>query len=114
MPTISASRKHWNACADGWDANGAIIRGWLREATDAMLEMAQIRPGARVLDVAAGAGDQTLDIARRVGATGYVLATDLSPTILRLAEMNVRSAGYFNVHFEERDGEDLGVTIHDF
>ena len=110
----ASTRTHWNSCADGWDANSAIIREWLREATDAMLEMAQIRPGARVLDVAAGAGDQTLDIARRVGASGYVLATDLSPTILLLAEKNVRGADYSNVHFEERDGEDLGITPKTF
>ena len=35
-----------------------------------MLAMAEVGPGARVLDVAAGAGDQTLDIAKRVGPTG--------------------------------------------
>ena len=40
---------------------------------------------ARVLDVAAGAGEQTLAAARRVGPTGHVLATDISPAILEYA-----------------------------
>lgn len=36
-------------------------------ATEKMLELAEIRTGDRVLDVAAGAGDQTLLAARLVG-----------------------------------------------
>ena len=49
-----------------------------------------MKPVLRVLDVAAGAGDQTLDIARRVGASGSVLATDLSPAIIDLARGSMR------------------------
>ena len=46
-------------------------------ATESMLDLADLRTGNRVLDVAAGTGGQTLLAARRVGPTGYVLATDL-------------------------------------
>ena len=60
-------RAQWDAAAAGWDRHGSEIRDWLRMPTDAMLEMACIREGQTVLDVAAGAGDQTLDIAARVG-----------------------------------------------
>jgi ubiquinone/menaquinone biosynthesis C-methylase UbiE len=42
-----------------------------------MLDMAGVGAGARVLDVAAGAGGQTLAAARRVGPSGSVLATDI-------------------------------------
>ncbi len=42
-------------------------------ATERMLELADLQAGNRVLDVAAGTGDQTLLAARRVGPTGYVL-----------------------------------------
>jgi cyclopropane fatty-acyl-phospholipid synthase-like methyltransferase len=78
-------RKQWDVSAQGWNHHTAAIRAWLRQSTDAMLDMAGIGPGASVLDVAAGAGDQTLDIAQRVVPTGRVLATDLSPVILELA-----------------------------
>jgi SAM-dependent methyltransferase len=50
-----------------------------------------------VLDLAAGAGDQTLDIAARVGPGGSVTAVDLSPAILALAGQNARSAGYHHI-----------------
>src|SRR5690606_22256016 len=110
----AATRDQWDKSAKGWNDQSTRIRTWLRESTDAMLEMAEIRPGARVLDVAAGAGDQTLDIAKRVGSSGSVLATDLSPAILELAKDNARHAGYDNVETQVADGEDLRVPEASF
>ena len=104
-----ATRNQWEQAAQGWNDQGPNIRAWLRSATDAMLDMAGVRPGARVLDVAAGAGDQTLDIAARVGPAGFVLAADLSPAILALALANAGGAGYRNVEIRVADGESLGV-----
>jgi len=103
----TATRNQWEQAAPGWNNHTPQIRTWLRTATDAMLEMAGVRRGARVLDVAAGAGDQTLDIAERVGSKGFVLATDLSPAILELAKANARKAGYKNVETQVADGERL-------
>ena len=68
-----------------------------------------IEPGHRVLDVAAGAGDQTLQTATRVGTAGRVLATDISPNILAFAEANARNAGLGNVETKVLDGEELDV-----
>lgn len=109
-----AAVEQWEAAAQGWNEHGPIIRTWLREATDAMLGMAGVRRGARVLDVAAGAGDQTLDIAERVGAQGYVLATDFSPGILGYARDNARRAGHRNVETRVADGERLAVEAASF
>ena len=72
-----------------------------------MFDMAGIVAGSRVLDVAAGAGDQTLGIARRVGPRGFVLATDLSPAILALAKGHAVAAGFDNVETRVADGEAL-------
>jgi ubiquinone/menaquinone biosynthesis C-methylase UbiE len=107
-------RQQWNQMAQGWSDSSAVIRPWLREATQAMLAMAGVKPGAYVLDVAAGAGDQTIDIAERVGPDGYVLATDLSPEILRHAEHNVTQAGHRNVETRVSDGERLAVEDGSF
>ncbi|HEX6019199.1 MAG TPA: class I SAM-dependent methyltransferase [Burkholderiaceae bacterium] len=107
-------RGQWDDAAAGWDAHAPQIAAWLRNASDAMIEMAGVRAGARVLDVAAGAGDQTLDIARRVGPAGEVLAIDLSPCILERAADNARRAGLSNVQTRVADGEDLGVWAATF
>jgi SAM-dependent methyltransferase len=102
-------RAQWDAAAAGWDRHGSEIRDWLLVPTDAMLEMAGIREGQTVLDVAAGAGDQTLDIAARVGAQGAVVATDISAGILSYALGNAIQAGHQNVRIHEADAEDLDL-----
>lgn len=110
----AAVRDQWDRSAEGWNDHAPQIRAWLSNATSAMLEMASVGPRSRVLDVAAGAGDQTLDIAQRVGSQGFVLATDLSPAILSLAQGNAARAGYANVETRVADGESLPVESESF
>ena len=105
-----ATTAQWDKAAAGWNASAAIIRPWLKTATAAMIRMAGVEPGMRVLDLAAGAGDQTLDLAASVGPKGSVLATDLSPQILALAASNARDAGFANVETLVADGEDLPLA----
>ena len=76
------TRAQWEDAATAWHSWGPTLEGWLGEATALMLDAAGVTAGSAVLDVAAGAGGQTLAAARRVGAGGHVLATDISPAIL--------------------------------
>lgn len=110
----AAMRAQWDQAAAGWNAHGPMIRAWLARATEAMLGMAGVGPGSRVLDVAAGAGDQTLAIAERIGPSGHVLATDLSPAILALARDNAAQAGHAHVQTLVADGEQLQVDAGSF
>ncbi len=104
----------WDKAAAGWNRHADVIRNWLSDVTVAMLDAARITTGSRVLDIAAGAGDQTLDIARRVGATGHVLATDLSSHILSLAQRNAHELGYAQVHTRVADAQALGLAGANF
>lgn len=99
------TRSQWESAAEAWNRWGPFIGAWLGAATGRMLEMARVGEGHRVLDVAAGAGEQTLAAARRVGSRGHVLATDLSPAILAYAREAARAAGHDNVETLELDGE---------
>ena len=103
------TREQWQSAAPAWNNWGPFLRGWLGPATETMLDMANIGTGHRVLDVAAGAGDQTLQTAARVGPTGYVLATDISANILAFAAENAQAAGYRNIETRVLDGENLDV-----
>jgi SAM-dependent methyltransferase len=59
----------------------AIFGPWVED----LLAAADVRPGARVLDVACGTGVVARAAARRVGATGAVVGLDLSPAMLAAA-----------------------------
>lgn len=58
-----------DAAAEGWSHGAAERAQWLGPVTEMMLDLAGVGPGHRVLDVAAGTGEQTLLAARRVGPT---------------------------------------------
>lgn len=103
----TTTRQQWEDAADAWHRWGPTLETWLGPATEAMLDGAGVTSGSRVLDVAAGAGGQTLAAARRVGSRGRVLATDISPTILTYAAKAAAETGITNVDTLEVDGETL-------
>jgi SAM-dependent methyltransferase len=103
------TREQWQTAAEPWSRWGPTLEQWLGEATELMLDLAGVQEGSRVLDVAAGAGGQTLAAARRVGPSGAVLATDISPAILEYAARAASTAGLTNVATREMDGEELEI-----
>jgi SAM-dependent methyltransferase len=103
------TKEQWETAAEPWSRWGPTLEQWLGEATELMLDLTGVGEGSRVLDVAAGAGGQTLAAARRVGPSGAVLATDISPRILEFAQDSAREAGLANVETREMDGEALEV-----
>ena len=110
----ATTRQQWQDAAEAWNAWGRFLATWLGPATEAMLDMAKVGPGSFVLDVAAGAGQQTLIAAQRAGPSGRVLATDISPDILDYALENARIQGLHNVETLEADGESLDVAPESF
>ena len=106
----ATTRAQWEAASGAWDAWGPAIEAWLGTATAMMLDHASLTSGMRVLDIAAGAGGQTLAAARRVGPSGHVLATDISPSILEFATQAAARAGVATVETLEADGEDLSAV----
>lgn len=110
----STTREQWQTAAAAWNDWGPLLRDWLGPATELMLDMAKVGPGSRVLNVAAGAGDEALQAADRVGPAGHVLATDISPNILEFAAANARRAGHSNVETKVMDGEEIDVPQESF
>jgi SAM-dependent methyltransferase len=119
-PTFDAAKykqtthDQWEAAAEAWHRWGPTLRSWLGPATERMLDLAGVGSGRRVLDVAAGAGDQTLQAAARVGPGGSVLATDLSPAILAFAAAEAKRAGLANVSIRTMDAENLDLADASF
>lgn len=103
----TTTRAQWQAAADAWHNWGPFLAQWLGAATERMFDLARVESGSRVLDVAAGAGEQSIAAARRVGPTGHVLATDIAPALLEHALVDARAAGLSNISVQELDGEQL-------
>ena len=75
--------------------------------TDALVEFSDPQPGERVLDLACGTGAPSLKVARRVGSSGHVIATDLSEEPLKIAAERARERGLGNLEFRRSDAQAL-------
>ncbi|MGZ4792659.1 MAG: methyltransferase type 11, partial [Ilumatobacteraceae bacterium] len=54
------TRQQWEDAAEAWHRWGPTLEAWLGTATERMLDAAGIGSGSKVLDVAAGAGGQSI------------------------------------------------------
>lgn len=113
MSTADA-HAHWEGAAPGWARWEQTIAKWMEPATDTMLHMAGVKSGARVLDLACGAGSQTLRAAHVVGADGHVLASDIADTMLHYVRENARAAGLANITTLAGAAEELDVAPKTF
>ena len=113
-PTMTGPNFASAEYAEQW-RRGKRLRGEASEAvTEMMLELANIRGGDRVLELAAGMGDLAVMTARHVGPDGYVLATDISANMLKLAAEAVREAGLTNAETRVLDAENLDIAPNSF
>jgi len=109
-----ANRDQWEATAQAWHDWMPLVSKWLNEATGLMLDMTGISSGHRVLDLAAGDGEQSVEAARRVGPTGYVLATDIAPNFVALADQVAKDAGFAQLEARLMDAENLDLPDASF
>ena len=78
--------------------------GWLErperedeEAPSKALDALDLKPGMVVADIGAGSGYYASRIAKRVGATGRVYATDIQPGMIEILDRRIKSEGLSNV-----------------
>src|SRR6185503_14725393 len=94
-----------------WKGMGGARWVQMQAETDLMLrpfgiramDAARVETGQRALDVGAGCGDTTLELACRVGPSGRVHAVDLSDPMLACARERAASAGIANATFQVCD-----------
>lgn len=100
-------RQQWDCVAAGWKKWWQAIENGAQHVSRRMLELAEVKAGQRVLDIATGIGEPALLAASRVGATGLVVATDISPQMLDIARERANALGLTNVQFMESGVEGL-------
>jgi ubiquinone/menaquinone biosynthesis C-methylase UbiE len=106
----SELRNTWETAAPGWAKWEQAFSAGLSGATDTLIDMAGIQSDMRVLDVACGAGSQTIQSAKRVGPHGRVVASDISATMLDHVCQNAARAGLQNIETLECAADELEET----
>lgn len=104
----------WRAAAPGWQRQRAMFWETSRSLSERMLELLELAPGERVIDVAAGPGDTGFLAASLVGSTGSVLSSDAAPEMVDIARRRAEELGLTNVEFAVGDAAELGLESQSF
>jgi ubiquinone/menaquinone biosynthesis C-methylase UbiE len=83
-------RQSWDNAAAGWQEWWETFENGAKTVSDRLVELAEIKAGNQVLDLATGTGEPALTAAKKLaGSEGHVLATDISPQMLAIAKQRV-------------------------
>jgi enediyne biosynthesis protein CalE5 len=106
----SSQRQGWNSAASGWKNWWQVIEKGAQKINDRLIELAKIKPGDKVLDLATGIGEPAVTVAKVVGSQGQVLAVDISDQMLAIARERAASLGLqVVIEFKESDIESLNL-----
>ena len=79
------------------------------------VEIANVRPGHQVLDLAGGTGDLSALFARRVGPTGRVVLADINPSMLQVGRDRLTDQGVVgNISYSLANAECLPFQDNSF
>ena len=70
-----SQRQSWNSVSEGWQIWWKTFENGAYNISNRLVELANIKPGDKVLDIATGIGEPAITAAKRVGSNGHVLAT---------------------------------------
>lgn len=104
-------RYGWDRAVEHYEASWAEQ---LRPAQDMLLTLAALRDGERVLDIACGTGLVSFRAAQAVGATGRVVATDLSDKMVQFTAAEAARRGLAHVECARMGAEALDFPDESF
>jgi ubiquinone/menaquinone biosynthesis C-methylase UbiE len=97
----------------GWDKAAMYYENsWqqqLKPAQDKLLEMANLQPGEKLIDIACGTGLVSFPAAEKLGPNGFVLATDISDEMVKICTETAIEKKISNIQFKRMDAEELDV-----
>lgn len=96
-------RAEWAGRGDHWDDRADQVAEMADKLNLPLIQAADIKSGHRVIDLATGAGEPAISVARTVGSDGHVSATDLVPEMLKGAQRRVEAQGFYNFDFQIAD-----------
>jgi ubiquinone/menaquinone biosynthesis C-methylase UbiE len=110
-----SQRQSWDGVSKGWQKWWKTIEDGAQNISNRLVELANIKPGDKILDIATGIGEPAITGAKQVGSNGHVMATDLSPQMLSIAKQRAASLGLENImEFKEGDAEAIDLPPSSF
>lgn len=108
-------RQGWDSVAGGWQKWWKITETAAERVSRRLIELAEIKRGSTVLDIATGIGEPSITAANQVGNSGHVLAIDISSQMLSIAKQRAISLGLEQViEFKEGDAETIDLSASTF
>jgi ubiquinone/menaquinone biosynthesis C-methylase UbiE len=108
-------RQGWDSVAGGWQKWWKITENAAEKVSRRLIELAEIKQGSTVLDIATGIGEPAITAAKQVGNSGHVLAIDISSQMLSIAKQRAISLGLEQViEFKEGDAETIDLSASTF
>jgi len=95
MEPTTTPAEQWDAVAGAWDRSADYAERQTTAATEAMVAAAGVRPGDRLLELAAGPGTLGARWSELVGPDGHVVLSDVAPRMVDTARR--RNVGRANV-----------------
>jgi enediyne biosynthesis protein CalE5 len=95
----------WASVAGSWGEHADYVDARAARYGERMLELARLRPGQRVLELACGPGGLGLAAAERVGPGGEVVVSDVASEMTAIASARARDRGLDNVRARALDLE---------
>lgn len=102
------SKANWNVVAPDYHYNWANKHEGPFKSTVQVVNLAEISPSDKVLDLACGTGAVSSEIFRHLDKTGLLVGVDMSRTALSIAKKTTHGP---NVNFFEMDAENLGFNF---
>lgn len=102
-------RAAWSAAATPWSRWWRVFEAAAQPVNERLVELAGVRAGMRVLDIACGLGEPSFTAARVVGAQGAVTGVDFAPDMVARAAARAGELGLSHVRFVEQDAERLAL-----
>jgi SAM-dependent methyltransferase len=104
----------WQESAPYWRKHAGLVRALFEPITSALLNAAAIEQAQLVLDVAGGAGEPSLTIAKALNEKRSVVFTDAVREMVRTSRTEANRAGITNLQFIQCVGEALPFQARSF
>jgi ubiquinone/menaquinone biosynthesis C-methylase UbiE len=96
--------------AASWERRRERIFERHRRVSEWLVDEVRARPGSTILELAAGTGETGFLAAERVGDTGTLISTDVTPAMVEAARRGAATRGLNNVEFRVMDAERIELA----